>query len=102
MAERKALSVDKLLDHLPPLFMQKKQYTLNKTKFETLSDYLRLEFAESTVNTSDGLHLSLHDKSWLHLRPSNTEPILRLIVEASSAARLRQIMALAHGALKKR
>ena len=101
MAERVALTVDTLLEHLPPLFMQKKQYTMSKEKFALLADRLRLEFAESKVNTSDGLHLSLDDKSWLHLRPSNTEPILRLIAQAPSAARLKQIMTLAHGALKK-
>jgi phosphomannomutase len=34
----------------------------------------------------DGLTVSLPDGSWFNLRPSNTEPLLRLNVEAADAA----------------
>ncbi len=46
---------------------------------------LRKRFADATVDDRDGLRLSWPDR-WVHLRPSGTEPILRFIAEAPSAA----------------
>ncbi len=39
-----------------------------------------------TVDHLDGLTVTLPDGSWFNLRPSNTEPLLRLNVEAADAA----------------
>ena len=36
-----------------------------------------------TTDTMDGLTVALPDGSWFNLRPSNTEPLLRLNVEAA-------------------
>jgi phosphomannomutase len=47
---------------------------------------LRRRFADAQVDTQDGLRLAWRDR-WLHVRPSNTEPIIRLIAEAPSGAR---------------
>ena len=46
---------------------------------------LRRAFAGTTVDTQDGLRLAWPDR-WLHVRPSNTEPIIRLIAEAPTVA----------------
>jgi len=42
------------------------------------------------VDRSDGLKLIWPD-GWIHVRASNTEPLLRMAVEAASEARLRQL-----------
>lgn len=46
---------------------------------------LRKRFADATVDDRDGLRLSWPDR-WVHLRPSGTEPIIRCIAEAPTAA----------------
>src|SRR6059058_6042417 len=46
---------------------------------------LRTRSPEASVDTQDGLRLAWRDR-WLHVRPSNTEPIVRLIAEAPSGA----------------
>ncbi|HEX5003805.1 MAG TPA: phosphoglucosamine mutase [Gemmatimonadales bacterium] len=46
---------------------------------------LRKRFADATVDDRDGLRLSWPDR-WVHVRPSGTEPIIRFIAEAPSAA----------------
>jgi len=46
---------------------------------------LRKRFADATADDRDGLRLSWPDR-WVHLRPSGTEPIIRFIAEAPSAA----------------
>jgi phosphomannomutase len=42
---------------------------------------LRRRFPDAVADDQDGLRLAWHDR-WLHVRPSNTEPIIRLIAEA--------------------
>jgi phosphomannomutase len=54
-----------------------------------------------TVDHLDGLTVSLPDGSWFNLRPSNTEPLLRLNVEATDPAAMAalrdQVLALVRG-----
>src|SRR6266480_2560976 len=47
---------------------------------------LRRRFPDASADTQDGLRLAWRDR-WLHGRPSNTEPIIRLIAEAPSGAK---------------
>jgi len=45
---------------------------------------LKKEYANEKLDESDGLRIDF-DEGWLHLRPSNTEPIARVIAEASDS-----------------
>jgi len=54
-------------------------------RLESVYEGLRRAFPAAAVDTQDGLRLALPDR-WLHVRPSNTEPIIRLIAEARTAA----------------
>ncbi len=45
---------------------------------------------KSKINTEDGLKIE-REKSWVHLRKSNTEPILRLYAEAPRAEEARAL-----------
>jgi phosphomannomutase len=44
-----------------------------------------------TFDHLDGLTIDLPDHSWANLRPSNTEPLLRLNVEAATPERMAQL-----------
>jgi phosphomannomutase len=67
------------------------RYTIVKAKvsrgprLEPVYAGLRREFPTAAVDTQDGLRLAWPDR-WLHVRPSGTEPIIRLIAEAPSRA----------------
>jgi phosphomannomutase len=54
-------------------------------------------FADQATNVVDGLRVSWSD-GWLHVRASNTEPLLRIIVEANTEARAKALFeqAMAH------
>ncbi len=63
-------------------------YSMHKDKFAADAEQARRimtlaseKFVEATANTSDGLRLDFAD-GWVHLRTSNTEPVMRVIVEA--------------------
>jgi phosphomannomutase len=67
------------------------RYTIVKAKgprgpeLRPLYDRLRQHFPDAVADERDGLRLSWRDR-WLHVRPSGTEPIVRLIAEAPTAA----------------
>ncbi len=69
------------------------QYHISKNKIElseeiNLDNILRemqLRYAESPLNTIDGLKIEF-GKEWVHLRKSNTEPIIRIYAESDSQA----------------
>ncbi len=45
-------------------------------------------FPDAEVNHMDGITLELGNGTWLNVRPSNTEPVLRLNAEANDQATL--------------
>ena len=53
---------------------------------------LRERFPEAAVDERDGLRLAWADR-WLHVRPSGTEPIVRVIAEAPDGAAARDLVA---------
>ena len=44
---------------------------------------IRQAYANEKIDTADGIKVIWHDK-WVHIRSSNTEPIIRVIVEAKT------------------
>jgi phosphomannomutase len=74
------------------------RYTIVKAKgpraaeLGPLYDGLRRRFADAVTDDRDGLRLAWADR-WLHIRPSGTEPIVRLIAEAPSASEAEALVA---------
>ncbi|MEV4618953.1 phosphomannomutase/phosphoglucomutase [Asanoa sp. NPDC049573] len=52
---------------------------------------VRAAYADAEVDELDGLTLTFADGAWVNLRASNTEPLLRLNVEAPTATRMAQL-----------
>jgi phosphomannomutase len=48
-------------------------------------------FPDAEIDTQDGLRLSWDDR-WVHVRPSGTEPIVRVIAEAPSESAARELI----------
>ncbi len=46
---------------------------------------------KAALNTDDGLKIETSDY-WLHVRPTNTEPIIRILVEARTRARAKEVL----------
>ena len=64
------------------------RYQIIKTKFECRRedanravDALKQAFAAEKIDTQDGIRIDWPN-AWVHARPSNTEPIMRIIAEA--------------------
>jgi phosphomannomutase len=74
------------------------RYTIVKAKgprgptLAPLYQRLRQQFPDATADDRDGLRLAWPDR-WLHVRPSGTEPIVRLIAEAPTEAEAAELIA---------
>jgi phosphomannomutase len=58
---------------------------------------LRAAFPDAEIDERDGLRLGWPDR-WLHVRPSGTEPIIRLIAEAPTASEAEALVTTARSA----
>ncbi len=75
-------SISQLALTLPRYFMVKKKAKLTKN-FEKNLVKLKRKYPQEKINSIDGVRIDL-ENSWLHIRKSNTEPLVRVIAEAKS------------------
>ncbi len=75
-------SISQLSSELPQYFMIKKKAKLTRN-FEKNLAKLKRKYSRGKVNTLDGVRIDL-ENCWLHIRKSNTEPLVRVIAEAKS------------------
>jgi phosphomannomutase len=62
---------------------------------------LRHAYAEAgEVDLTEGVRVTWPDDSWIHIRPSNTEPIIRVIAEADDETRAQDLVAQAEAVVR--
>lgn len=71
---------------LPEYSISKARVDIERRNPDRILEAVKTRFgSEGSVNTDDGLKIDF-PSSWVHLRKSNTEPIMRIIAEAPSAS----------------
>jgi len=78
-------------DH-PSYVIVKDKLDRPDASLDAVYDALRSAFPGAEADTQDGLRLAWSDR-WVHVRPSGTEPIVRVIAEAPTAADARELVA---------
>ncbi len=73
--------LSKLVAELPAYHIVKDKYDVTPERLLGLFGVLERRWPEARANRLDGLRLDWDDH-WVHVRPSNTEPIVRVIAEA--------------------
>ncbi len=76
---------------LPQFEIVKDRVALKGIRVEESLEQVRRLFADAVINTEDGLKFTWNDR-WIHLRKSNTEPILRIYAEAPTAQQARRLV----------
>lgn len=87
-----------LADTLPRTVMIKAKAGRSDEPWERAAERLRRAFPDHDVETQDGLRLS-RGEAWVHVRPSGTEPIVRVIAESPSDDETRGLIERAREAL---
>ncbi len=84
-------TINELRAGYPHYEMIKDKKEVDKTyDLEGAFQRVRARFPDVRTSTIDGLKLDFPD-GWVHLRASNTEPIIRVYAEAATAARAQEL-----------
>lgn len=89
LEEKKSLS--EIVASYPRYSIVKDKLDRPSAPLDAVYASLRKAFAGAEVDTQDGLRLTWSDR-WVHIRPSGTEPIVRVIAEAPSVAEAQQLI----------
>lgn len=82
LATRDIQSVAQLRESYPSYFMGKKKVELSPDIcVDTILSRMAEKYQNENISTIDGVKIDFSD-SWVHLRKSNTEPIIRIYTEA--------------------
>lgn len=74
--------IKSLRTQYPDYFISKNKIELNNGfDIKTLFEKIKKKYRKQPINTEDGLKIEF-DKDWVHLRTSNTEPIIRIYSES--------------------
>lgn len=83
------IRVSKLKERYTSYVMYKKKIDLSSSwNADALLDTIATTFEDARVTKIDGVKIDFDD-SWIHLRKSNTEPIIRLYAEAKSLDKIK-------------
>lgn len=83
-------SLSKEVSLLPISFTTKDKVTCQPEKVSELLSQLKSEFPNSDM--TDGIKITIDSKSWIMIRPSGTEPIIRIYAESDSQEKLDDLM----------
>ena len=67
---------------IPAYAIVKDKFDVQPGQTQTYTDKVQHKYADQNVDNQDGVRVDWPDR-WVHIRPSNTEPILRIIAEAA-------------------
>ena len=77
--------LSEIVADIPAYAIVKDKADVDPAVLKTMPEKMTAAFADQKVDLQDGVRVDWDDK-WVHVRPSNTEPIIRIIAEAGNAA----------------
>jgi phosphomannomutase len=85
--------LSELRGELPDYFMIKHKVKASFREARVILNKLGQKFSQGNIQTLDGLRVDYPD-FWLHVRPSNTEPVVRIQVEGKSEESAKKVFKL--------
>lgn len=85
------VSLSTVVDRYPRYTIVKDKLDRPDAPLDAVYEALKSGFPDADVDTQDGLRLSWNDR-WVHVRPSGTEPVVRVIAEAPTLAAARDLI----------
>ncbi|MCS7227557.1 MAG: phosphoglucosamine mutase [Endomicrobia bacterium] len=90
LAENK-ISVSKLKQNIGSYHKLYKKFLISPENVHIIMSSLQELFSKYEIDTTDGIKFFITDKTWIHIRPSSTEPLIRVIGESEDKKLLDDI-----------
>lgn len=90
LLSKSQLDLSQNIKNLPPSFTTKTKIECSLEKSKIVISELLKEFPDS--NTSDGIKIQVDQDNWVMIRPSGTEPIIRIYGESNSQQNLDSLI----------
>ena len=90
LLSKSQLDLSQNIKNLPPSFTTKTKIECSLEKSKIVISELLKEFPDS--NTSDGIKIQVDQDNWVMIRPSGTEPIIRVYGESNSQQNLDSLI----------
>jgi phosphomannomutase len=87
----KSVKVSNLRDDFPKYYMKKLKITLKDANLiDQVFEELVSKYSDLSPNTEDGVRIDFNE-GWVHMRKSNTEPIVRIFSESDTQIKADKI-----------
>jgi phosphomannomutase / phosphoglucomutase len=86
------LPLSKLMARLPTFFMAKEKRKCPDKKKSDVMKKIRQRLGERVTSTIDGVRVDVIDRGWFLVRPSGTEPLIRIYVEGKTENDLKHLL----------
>jgi phosphomannomutase/phosphoglucomutase len=86
------MPLSKLMARLPKFFMAKEKRKCPDEKKNEVMRRIRQRLGDRVTSTIDGVRVDIKDHGWFLLRPSGTEPLIRIYVEGRTENDLKQLL----------
>ena len=83
--------ISKIHSSLPQFHIMKDKIILDGVDKNIVEKKVKSIFSDAEINSNDGLKLIWND-CWIHIRTSNTEPIIRIIAEANTYKNAKKLI----------
>lgn len=90
IAERNK-TISELISEIPEYIIKKDKWSVVGVDLKEMYEKLKVMFSEASYDEQDGIRFDFPDGTWLQLRPSNTEPIIRLFGEAKTQEKIDEL-----------
>jgi len=84
-------TLSELKAEMPEYHIAKSKVDVGDKNPDEVIKKLEEKYSDNNINTEDGLRIDFDDH-WVHFRKSNTEPIIRCIVEAKTKAEAKELI----------
>ena len=90
LLSKSEISLSKNIENLPPSYTTKTKIECSLEQSKIVISELLKEFP--TSDTSDGIKIQVDQDNWVMIRPSGTEPIIRIYGESNSQDNLDSLI----------
>jgi len=82
--------ISELAEEVPKYYIEKRKILCSRGESNKVLELVKEKYKKEKMDLSDGIKIDWED-SWVHMRSSNTEPVMRIITESRSKRKSEQL-----------